>query len=523
VKAILSLVLSLVLLGLAGLAIKLALDTRASKDAAALAAEMPSRPRPTEPVKPAKTDDPQPAPVERRPPPRGHNPFVTDGTGRFADFGAATNLVAAEIFDSCLDRPTLVVWLIDATESAADLRRQVNARLAEVYPTLDRFQFGPSADAVAEPWLVSVVGSFAGTTDFVTPEPTADSAVVVKAAASFGEDSSGDEHTFAAIADAVEHFAPLAEKEHRRMMIVVATDETGDDDQRVDELVTLLRKRAIPLYVIGVPAPFGSHKSLSGLRQVEAFRPVRQGPESLETEVLNLGGWQTDWQPVDSGFGPFALSRLALTSGGRYLAVRQMNSYDPATMAAYTPDYLSRAGYDELVQSNRARRALVDGARQSRIDMGGRLENEFVKTDEAGLKKMLDGAQRAAARLEPKLQALYAVIEAGAADAPQLGEPRWQAGYDLALGRVAAARARIEGYNAALAQMKAGRAFPDPKHTTWVLKPTDEVKGDSTLEKLADQARKCLGRVRTQHPDTPWATQAARELANPMGWQWVSQ
>ncbi len=71
--------------------------------------------------------------------------------------------------------------------------------------------------------------------------------------------------------------------------------------------------------------------------------------------------------------------------------------------------------------------------------------------------------------------------------------------------------------------MKGGRAFPDPSHTTWVLQPTDDEHGDSSLEKLAEQARKCLNRVRSQYPDTPWATQAARELATPMGWEWVSQ
>ncbi len=182
--------------------------------------------------------------------------------------------------------------------------------------------------------------------------------------------------------------------------------------------------------------------------------------------MLNLGGWQSQWQAIDSGFGPFALSRLAMTSGGRFLAVRAMNSYDPSTMARYAPDYLSRAGYDALLQGNRARRALVDAARQSQIDLGARLETEFRKRDEASLKKELDEAQRLAARLEPKLHALSTAIEAGLADSAQLVEPRWQAGYDLALGRVAAARARIEGYNTRLGAIeRGGRAFPDPSHT----------------------------------------------------------
>ncbi len=449
-KTILSLVLSLVLLGLAGVAIKLALSERASRDAAALAAEettvahRSSRPNP-----PPNASQASSLP-QRQPPPVEQNPFVAaDSNGRFNSVGAATDQVAAEIFDSCLDRPTLVVWLFDRTESASELRYKVITRLHEIYPMFDQFRFGPDSPGVpADPWLTSVVGIFGKEIEFRTPEPTADSHRVIEAISSISEDSSGEEQTFGAIAEAADRFGRLAAEQHRRLLIVVATDEAGDDDQRVDELATILRKRGIALYVIGVPAPFGSRASLAGLVQVEAFHPVRQGPESLEGEVLNLGGWQMEWQPIDSGFGPFALCRLALASGGRFLAVRPVATYEPATMATYEPDYVSRTAYDQLLQTNRARRALVEAARQSRIDLGGHLETKFRKKDEADLKKNLDTAQRTAARLEPKLQAMYALIETGAADAAQLTEPRWRAGYDLALGRVAAARARIEGYNA---------------------------------------------------------------------------
>jgi len=446
-------------------------------------------------------------------------------TGRFTSFAAATDQVAAEIFDSCLDRPTLVVWLFDQTESAMDVRSQVAARLAQAYELFDQIEFGPpsTGDEATQPWLTTAVGAFAAETEFVLQEPTSERQAVIDAVSSIRTGAGGEEHTFGAIAETVERFGPRAAQEQRRLILVVATDETGDDDERVDELVPRLRKAAIPLYVIGMPAPFGSRESLSGIVAVEAFRPVRQGPESLEGEVLNLGGWQADWKPVDSGFGPFGLSRLALASGGRFLAMRPVAAYDPVKLAAYAPDYVTRARYEEMLQANRARRAVVDAGRQQRIDLGVRLETEFVKKDDADLKRKLDQAQRNAARLEPKLQAIYPTIEAGQADAAKLVEPRWQANYYLALGRIAAARARIEGYNAALAQLKLGRAFPDPSHTTWVLRPAEEVRGDSALEKLANVARKSLARVQTDHPDTPWATLAARELAAPMGWKWESQ
>ena len=526
-KTILSLFLSLVLLGLAGMAIKLGIDARATRVAAALAPHNPPPiHRTSDWSEPAASDDGSPAGVRQRPLRVGQNPFVpSDSNGRFTSFEAATDRVAAEIFDSCLDRPTLVVWLLDRTDSATDLRHQVAGRLGQVYETLDQFQFAPQSDGgePAEPRLTSVVGAFGAETEFLTPEPTADRQKVIEAVSSIATESGGEEHTFGAIAAAADRFGRRASDEHRRLLVVVASDEAGDDDQRVDELVGALRKQAIAVYVIGMPAAFGARESLSGIVGIEALHPTRQGPESLESEVLNLGGWQSDWKPIDSGFGPFGLSRLALATGGRFLVVRPFTTYDPAIMSAYMPDYISRALYDELLQTNRARRGVVEAARQPRIDLGVRLETEFRKKDEADLKRQLDQAQRYAARLEPKLQALYPLVEAGQADAARLVEPRWQANYDLALGRLAAARARIEGYNEALAQLKTGRAFPDPTHTTWVLQPTDDVRGDSALEKLAALARKCLNRVQTQHHDTPWASQAARELAAPMGWKWESR
>ncbi len=40
-------------------------------------------------------------------------------------------------------------------------------------------------------------------------------------------------------------------------MIVVFTDEAGDDVDALDATVDLCRKYEMPVYVIGVPAPFG--------------------------------------------------------------------------------------------------------------------------------------------------------------------------------------------------------------------------------------------------------------------------
>ena len=59
-----------------------------------------------------------------------------------------------------------------------------------------------------------------------------------------------------------------------------------------------------------------------------------------------------------------------------------------------------------------------------------------------------------AAILQPRVDEICRGLSAGEADRDKLDEPRWQAGYDLAMGRALALKVRTDGYNAALAQAK---------------------------------------------------------------------
>ncbi len=132
-------------------------------------------------------------------------------------------------------------------------------------------------------------------------------------------------------------------------------------------------------------------------------------------------------------------------------------------------------------------------------------ELRFVKRNEADLKKRLDKAQQAAAKVAPGIDRLYDLLRDGAADAERLTSPRWRAGFDLAFGRVCAAKARNDGYNSMLAALKRGRAFQRSDSTTWVLQRAKKSSSSSTLETLAERAQKHLQRVLDEHAGTPWA------------------
>jgi hypothetical protein len=179
--------------------------------------------------------------------------------------------------------------------------------------------------------------------------------------------------------------------------------------------------------------------------------------------------------------------------------------------------------YEQLLKENEARAALVRAAQVSLVEAMDRPRLNFPKRSEAGLKQELDVAQRSAAIVEPRLADLYTILKSGEKDRSKLTGTRWQAGYDLAMGRVLAMMVRTNSYNAMLAKAKNGMKFDKEDSDTWVLEPAAEVKASSALEKLSVQAREYLTRVTEEHKGTPWAYLAERELAEPLGWKWTER
>ena len=101
---------------------------------------------------------------------------------------------------------------------------------------------------------------------------------------------------------------------------------------------------------------------------------------------------------------------------------------------------------------------------------------------------------------------MYETLSQGEKDRPRLTVPRWQAGYDLSMGRVLALKVRTEGYNAMLAKAKQGMRFQDPKNDTWELVPR---RRDQRRQRAGEagraRPRQYLERVVKEHPGTPWA------------------
>ncbi len=462
--------------------------------------------------------------------------------------GGAIDRLTQEILLSLEERPTLVVWLFDQSGSLERQRAEISKRFGQIYDELGvieasgKEEFAKHED---KPLLTSVV-AFGQNVTFLTPKPTDDIDEIKVAVASIKADDSGIERTFGAVAQTIERYRPLRTQAPRRnILVVIFTDEVGDDENELDRTVGLARRLEIPVYCIGVPAPFGRRDASikyvdpdPKYDQTPQWVAVRQGPESYLPELVKIGDERDS--ALDSGFGPYSLTRLCYETGGIFFAVHPNRKegrgvsrrdtavlsaqlshfFDPERMRNYRPDYVSIKEYQRLLNENKARQSLVQAAQMSWLTPMEQPTLVFPKVNDADLANRLSRAQQAAAVLEPKINQLYEMLSQGQNDRPKLTTPRWQAGFDLSMGRVLAMKVRTESYNAMLAKAKQGMRFANPKNDTWQLVRADEISVGSALEKQAAEAKEYLERVVREHPNTPWSMLAEQELKEPFGWKW---
>lgn len=477
------------------------------------------------------------------------------GDGAVGTLGALDR-ITQEILRALERGPVLVVWFFDQSGSMQVQRQAVRNRFDQVYQQLGLSKSLDVKPGAPKPLLSSVV-AFGKEITFRTDRPTDDLEEIKAAVDGIENDDSGIEMTFTAIGTAAEKYkSQRLSTPRRQIMMVVFSDEVGEDEARLEDCVTICKRNQIPVYVAGVPAPFGRPNiEISyvdpdpNYDQSVQWIPVRQGPETYLPEQVQLNftgkpNRDDGLYRLDSGFGPYCLTRLCVETGGIFFAVHANRErigtyiasretpvfqarlnyfFDPAVMSPYRPDYLPVQLYLREVQSNKAKTALVTAAQQSILNPMQNPTTVFRKTgeDDASMKRDLDEAQKKAAILEPRVNNLYMILKEGEKDAAKLTELRWRAGFELAYARVMAVKVRTETYNQMLARAKAGLKLQDPKSNVFTLVPADEVTTGSQLANMAATAREMLARVAREHRGTPWAMLAEAELNDPIGWKWV--
>ena len=434
----------------------------------------------------------------------------------------AVDRLTHEIVTRLQEDDLIVIWLMDASLSLVEERAEVATRLERIYAETE--QVG-RADRDA---LLSAVVAF-GETTVEMVGPTSDGAQVVEGIRNVPDDESGIENTFAAVRDAVERYRPFRTREQRTMMVIVWTDESGDDYAHLEDAVDVCRKLSVPVFTVGPSAMFGVELGQHAYKHPDNGQvymlPVNRGPESIRQERLEVPYWfdGPQLEALHSGLSPFALTRLANETGGAYLIKDAEADRSPFTLEAmqsYVPEYESPQEYLERAGRSALRAAVlqaVDITRQRKLK--GTPQLVFAPTGDTFLQQLREAQETVAYNLATLEQALAVFGPKGMESAREVEKsPRWRAWYDLTYGRLLAMRVRCNEYNWACAEMKGlGADFVDKQSNRWQFRPAEKLNFGSGAERQGAEATRLLTRCVAENAGTPWALLAQRELADALG------
>ncbi|MGD9645487.1 MAG: vWA domain-containing protein [Pirellulales bacterium] len=449
----------------------------------------------------------------------------TGGAGEeIATVEGAVDRITQEIMSNLEQGDLLVCWLMDASISLVDDRQVIAERLSRVFGEIDTLgTLRPEA-------LLNAVVSFGAQTRFLVP-PTHESQRVVEAIREVPVDDSGVENVFSCVIDSLEKYRALRRRDDRQLMVVIWTDESGDDYARLEESVEVCQRLAVPVFTVGPSSMFGNEKGTHAYRNPEDGRvypiEVDRGPDTVRYELLKLPYWFEGNQldAMRAGSGPFALTRLAVETGGAYFINEPKSERSPFSlevMRPYLPDYSSPNEYLRQVRESPLRQAVlraVDLTHNQQLKGTPRLE--FEPTGANFQQQLLD-AQRTVAFNLVTIEAALAPFGTKGMERfyEQEASPRWRAWYDLTYGRLLAMEVRANEYNWVCAEMKGkGADFVDQQSNRWRFRPSTKIRFGSAAERQAAEATRLLQRCVDQNPGTPWEQLAARELKDPLGFE----
>ncbi len=446
-----------------------------------------------------------------------------DVTFEAGDVGVALNQVAREILRHLADHKLTVVWMFDESGSMKDDQQAVKAKFDRLANEL-RDNIDPSKKAAGA--LNYVVVGFGENIHYEVEKPTTDVDAVGKAIDHLRVDDSGIENTMHAVGDVINKYGRLVTKE-RRILIVLVTDESGDDGAYIEEVRQAAVSKSVPIYIIGRQSLFGYDRA--HIRYVDPvtkdvyWPTIRRGPETADIELLQWDGLHERWDEQPSGFGPYELARLAKSTGGIYfllpseenMRVRtREQAYSIKTMKEYVPDYESRVTYSENRAKSEFRRNLYEIIQ---VTKGFPFRRHFPVEPGA----MIEAINAEYPIVTERLNILIGIekrLRSMAKLREREPEKRWQAHYDLMLAEIMTYQIKAYEYRACLEEMAKTppkpKTMPNPSMIVeWVLDHSQDRKAPKDrTEKVYAEAITLLKKVIERHPKTPWADLAQDEL-----------
>jgi hypothetical protein len=329
-----------------------------------------------------------------------------------------------------------------------------------------------------------------------------------------------------AIHQVINHYSGLIRKD-RRLLIVLVTDESGDDGSYVEEAHQAVVMHKVPIYVIGRQALFGlEHAHLRYVDPVskEVFYPaIRRGPETADLEVLQWDGLHERRDEQPSGFAPYELARLTKDSGGIYFLLPSEESmrvhtrekaYSIKWMKELLPDYGPRAEYVAKRDQSELRRTLHEIIVTIK---GTNYRDGFPVIPGELVPAATEAAEVAGARLTVLLE-MQKRLDALEKLRDREPDKRWQAHYDLMRAQIVAYEVKAYEYRALMAELAKNpprpSKLPTPKLSVWWgvgHSKKSQAPREQTAKKYAE-AERLFKQVIERYPNTPWADLAQDEL-----------
>lgn len=479
-------------------------------------------------------------------------PSATNGKGSVADatsVEAAVDRITGGIRGALGEGDVMVVWLLDASLSLKDDRRRVAGRLKDFLTDL--------SNENNEHKLQNAVVSF-GRKISERVSPTTSTGRVLKAIEDAPADKTGVEKVFTAVGQCVKKYRRQWKK---KLMIVVWTDESGDDVKLLDQTIRQCAYAKVSVSVVGPSSVLGADTGLHSYVDPQGqfhLLPVQRGPDSAMRERLNLRYWHPisrrtlprgrvgSWiggpylEGIASGFSPYALTRLSIATGGSYTIFDRPEDrapFDLERLKAYAPEYKNLSDYKAELSSHPLRMAVhkvVALTSKSKLKpppmalFGAEGSNrhpvfpylspsQFASKYRASQSR-LDGLAR---RYGEKVEQALALVSAGGevrnggmiSEYSQEESLRWRAWYDLTRGRLLACSVRATEYR----QTIANQSFPKGTNAV-TFHPTPNLRSDSVeVEQRTNEAIDLLERCVRENPNTPWEYLARQELAHGLG------
>lgn len=315
------------------------------------------------------------------------------------------------------DGDALVVWLLDQSLS---MQQDIKVLAQGLLETLEQIE----ADGTSK--MQHAVVAFGDDVTLLL-KPTVKGRQVAATIYQLPADPSGVERTFESVEWCVERLFPRRRGKERQKLLVLWTDESGDDYLRLENTIATCLRANVRVDVIGPSAVLGAETGYTAYRHPANsqtyYLPVNRGPDSAFPQKLSLGYWYrgvpqthdesfrgpfqgtsprwhggSNLQSMLSGFSPYALTRLSRETGGRYVMYDRPGDRAPFSLEEirdYQPDYYSALEIQQRLQRQPLRQIVLASSgitwsggmlAQTQPDMtfgpafGGQTHNEFVRS-----------------------------------------------------------------------------------------------------------------------------------------------